>query len=326
MAPIKKLTLQLKSGLLTELQSDTVMGHFCWRMKDLLGEPKLTEFISLYQNGDPVFTISNSLFEKNTELFFPKPVLHIKNIEEVQNSKREKLIDFMINKELKSVSLLTLSQFNLVLNGKLKELYSSLQQDKLERPKFTSDLRVSVEIDRRSFTSKEGQLFSYYPNFLDENTRIFFLLKVLNERKFNEFQCNVILKDVFEIGFGKKKSSGYGEFKVLSSLEDFSKITEPSNGNAFITLGNYLPSNDDKIKENSLYTFIVKYGKLGEELSLSEKPFKKPLIMFEPGSIFFTDVKKDFYGRVTKTGEISEYDRSAIQFGIPFTLNLNLVP
>lgn len=337
MPTIKKLSLKLKSGLLSELQSDTIMGHFCWRLKDKFGVEKLREFISSYQNGNPVFTISNLLFEKDylnpktkkidqTELFFPKPVLHIKNPGEDHKSKKEKINVFMIHKELKNVNLLTLAQFNLALNGKIKELYESLQQDKLERPKFSSDLKVSVEIDRKSFTSREGQLFSYYPKFLDGNTHVIFLLKILNQQSFNEFKCDEVLRDVFEVGFGKKKSSGFGEFCIVGELEDFNKFEEPHTSNAFITLGNYLPAAEDGISENSQYDFIIKYGKLGEELSLSEKPFKKPMFLFTPGSIFFTDVKKDFYGRITKNGEISAYDTNAVHFGIPLTLNLNLVP
>ena len=44
MAQIKKLKLKLKSGLLSELQSDTIFGHFAWRFKEEHGEEKLLEF------------------------------------------------------------------------------------------------------------------------------------------------------------------------------------------------------------------------------------------------------------------------------------------
>ncbi len=330
---IKKLSLRLKSGLLSELQSDTILGHFCWRLKDKFGEDKLKEFISPYFNNNPVFTISNSFFEKDfietktkkvlrTEIFFPKPMLHIKS-GETGKTKKDKMIGFLINKEMKSKNYLTLSQFNLVLNGKIDELYNKLLADDIEYPKFQSNLRVSVEIDRQSFSSKEGQLFSYNPKHLDENTRIIFFVKIFNEKAFTDFDCENVLKDVFEVGFGKKKSSGYGQFEVIS-FNDFTAFEEPEEANGFITLSNYLPSSEDGITDDSKYDFLVKYGKLGEELSLSEKPFKKPIIMFTPGSCFISNKKKDHYGRTTRISEISEFKPEAIQFGTPFTLKFKI--
>lgn len=317
MSSIKKLTLKLKSGLLSDLQSDTVMGHFCWRLVDRFGEDKLKDFIKLYRDNNPVFTISDGLLSKNGEIFFPKPLIHFKPANEKVNSKKEKILKFQINKELKSKQLLTLKQFNLLLNGKINELYNALIANESEYPKYFTDLRTSVEIDRQKMSSKEGQLFSYYPKFLDENTRVVFLVKVLNQNNFDNFQCEQILKDVFEIGYGKKKSSGYGQFEVVSFI-DFKEFEEPSRSSGFVTLGNYLPSEMDNIAPESNYDFIVKYGKLGEEKSLSENPFKKPLILFTPGSVFYTDKAKPFYGRIT------DFELGAVQFCMPFTLNLVL--
>jgi len=325
MAQIKKLTLKLKSGLLSDLQSDTVMGHFCWRLKDSLEEKKLEEFIKLYLHDNPVFTISNGLLEKNGELFFPKPFQYIKKFENKLGNKKDRIIEFLINKELKSVELLTIKQFNLAINGKVEELYENLINDEIERPKFESDLKVSVEIDRNSLSAREGQLFSNNPKFLDENTRVVFLVKIIDEISFKDFKCADILKDVFEIGFGRKKSSGFGQFEIVDDLKIFDKIEEPKEGsNAFITLGNYLPSADDGINQDCNYDFIVKYGRLSEEKSLSKNPFKKPLVMFTPGSVFNTGKIKDYYGKVTQHGDISEYDLDAVQFGMPFTLKVNV--
>lgn len=326
MSTIKKLTLKLKSGLLSELHSDTVMGHFCWRLRDYFGDDKkVTEFISLYYKNDsmPPFTISNGLLEKNGELYYPKPFLHIKGTENKAESKKDKIVEFLLNKELKSVEFLTTDQFNLAINGNIQELYVSLINDKLERPKFESDLKVSVEIDRTYLSAREGQLFSYHPKFLDDNTRVVFLIKVLNEKAFDDFRCGDILKNVFEIGFGRKKSSGYGQFEVVGEIDIYNKIKKPQNPNAFITLGNYLPSADDEINIECNYDFIVKYGRLSEEKSLLSNPFKKPLILLTPGSVFKTKKIKEYYGKVTQSGDISEFDLDAVQFGIPFTLNFN---
>jgi CRISPR-associated protein Csm4 len=255
-----------------------------------------------------------------TELFFPKPLIHFKPNKYEANSKKEKLLEFLTNKDLKGIELLTLKQFNLFLNGRYDELYKDLLKD-LEYPKFEKDLRVSVEIYRMKMSSKEGQLFSYYPKFLEENTKVVFIIKIFDIENYKHFQCEDVLKDVFQIGFGKKKSSGYGQFEVIGDIEGFSDFEEPEQANGFIILSNYIPSSDDKITEETHYDFVVKYGRFGEEKALSSNPFKKPIILFTPGSVFFTNnIEKNFFGRITSPGHISEFNLDAVQFGIPFIL------
>ena len=322
MATIKKLTLKLKSGLLTELHSDTIFGHFAWRFKEQQGDEKLEEFLNLFLNRQPVFTLSDGLFEKNEKIFFPKPLKLSPPLFENEN-KKQRIKSFIKQKESKSRKLVTLDEMNLYLNGKLVEFEKVLSgTDSKDFPKFEENLRVSVEIDRESFQSKEGQLFSYNPKHLDDDTFIIILIKIINEQKWNEYNCEKILKSVFEIGYGKKKSSGYGQFEVIGELEDFNEFKEPDESNGFVSLSHYLPANDDKIKD-AYYEINVKYGKLGEDKSGSQNPFKKPLLLMKPGSCFITDVQKEYFGRVTNNGEITDYLPKTIQNGFAFSLDCN---
>jgi CRISPR-associated protein Csm4 len=321
----KKLIVQLKSGVLSSFQSDTTLGIFCWRLKQQYGEEKLIAFLDRYRKGKPIFTISNELFEINGTLFLVKPVYDLR-ISKQGNSKKEKIGDMLHDKENRSQNYISLRQLNAFLNGDFKEyskkeddIYADEKRKYTLTPGFTSELRVSVEIDRNSSRSKDGQLFSYHPKYLKEGNRLAFLIKILDDKAFEEFNCEKVLKEVFEIGYGKKKSSGYGYCKVLS-FEDFNDIKEPENSNGFISLSNYLPAKADNIL-NGIYDTNVKYGRLGEELSLSRMPFKKPMLMIKPGAVFFTENKKDFYGRVTNDAEVSPVNSFVVQFGMPFTLN-----
>ncbi|GAB1442982.1 hypothetical protein MASR2M39_18190 [Ignavibacteriales bacterium] len=63
----KKISVKPKSGLLT-LQSDTLYGHYVggfWRVR-----PALAKFIDQYAKGNPVFTISDGLYEVGGDLLF----------------------------------------------------------------------------------------------------------------------------------------------------------------------------------------------------------------------------------------------------------------
>lgn len=328
MSQICKLTLKQISGLLTELQSDTIFGHFCWRLKDFHGEEKLNYFLDLYRNRNPVFTISNSFFERDGILYLPNPHLPFKEKQE-DKTKDEKIKSFLAYKDSKSKKFLTLVQFNEALTG------NDIANDDKKQPKYVKDLRTSVEISRETFSSKESQLFSYAPFYIEEeiisskknvfsktNTVIF--IKILNESEFKNFDCEKILKEVFKTGFGKKKSSGYGEFDV-SGFDKFEGFKEPEDSNGFITLSNYLPSEFDGITaDNSYYELNIKYGKFGEELALIKNPFKKPIVFMIQGSCFKTVEKKEFFGRCTINGEISSLYEEAIQNGIALSLKLKI--
>jgi len=316
MATIKKLKLKLKSGLLSELQSDTIFGHFAWRFKDEHGEEKLTEFLNLFLDKTPVFTISDGFFEKGDEVFFPKP-LKLTPPKFENKGKTERIKEFIKQKESKSRKLVTLDQLNLYIKGELNSFENLLAEtDAKDYPEFKQSLRVSVEIDRETFQSKTGQLFSYNPKYLDDNTYLSIFVKIIDQDKWNEFNCEKVLRSVFEVGYGKKKSSGYGQFEIIN-FEDFFGFNEPGNANGFITLSQYLPANVDGIKD-AYYDINVKYGKLGEEKSNSQNPFKKPLLLLAPGSCFITDINREFYGRAVN--EVIDYLPNVIHNGIAFTL------
>lgn len=317
------LTLKLKSGLLTDLQSDTIYGHFCWRLKDKFGDDKLIDFINLYKNNKPVFLISDGLIKIGDSIRFPKPFLFQKS--ETKATKIDKVLEFVERKRDKERNYLTLSELNnFLLTGKVEleeknESFSLNKKRKKKKREIEESLRVSVQINRNTYSSAEGRLFSYKPKFSRQDVSFVVLIKVLDEKKFDEFECEEILQDTFIVGFGKKKSSGYGQFEILN-FEEFNGLNEPKDSNYFFVLGNYLPSIEDKISP-IVYDFNTKYGKFGEELALSENPFKNPIVFLTAGSCFKTEDKKDFYGRVTIEGEISGLNSFAVQFGIPFILH-----
>ncbi|MBI9072356.1 MAG: hypothetical protein JEY94_12205 [Melioribacteraceae bacterium] len=316
MTTIKKLTLKLKSGVLTDLQSDTIFGHFAWRFKEFHGEEKLIEFLKFFKNGNPIFTISDGLLQNKDDIFFPYPLKQTPYKANCKN-KKERLKSFLARKEAKSVKYISLQSLNAFLQGNIAKYEGTNFLAKVETPQYKHDLRVNVGIDRNTFTSSDGKLFTINAKYLDEKFRSVLFIKILDEQRFSEFKCEDILISVFEIGYGKKKSSGFGQFEVIGSIEEYNEFQEPDESDGFLSLSHYLPSNDDSI-EDAHYEINVKYGKLGEESALSANPFKKPLLLMRPGSCFITNYKKEFYGRAAD--RISDYKPNIVHNGIAFTL------
>lgn len=318
MLSIKKLSLKPTSGLLTPLQSDTIFGHFCWRMVEIKGEEILKQFLGRYLEGNPVFTLSDGLLEVNGEVFFPKP-LKQSPLSGDDLEKPEKIKKFLLRKEARGRKFITVGHLQLFLDGKMEEYEERFasEEDRFS-PTLHDDLRIHVRIDRDTMKSEDSMLFQTKPQYLSEETGFAVLIKVIDKQNYQEFDVENILQEVFETGFGKKKSSGYGAFSVLG-FSDYDLIKEQEEGNGFLTLGNYLPSEADN-SDPGFYDYMVKYGKLGENQSSGSNPFKKPMIMMKPGSCFKTNSAKQFYGRMTTAGEISS-EKEIYQCGMPFTLN-----
>jgi CRISPR-associated protein Csm4 len=293
-------------------------------MKEHLGADKLTEFISIYQSGNPVFILSDGLLQVNDEIHFPRPYIFNKPVQ--KKIKAEKILEFVDRKKNKERNYLTLSEFNKFLSTGEIIIEDKKEADDVKKkkgmPLINETLKVSVQIDRNSFTSSDGKLFSFNPRYTRDDVSYAVLIKVLDEDNFKMFDCENIIRETFSIGFGKKKSSGYGQFEILS-FGEFNDIKESENSNAFMVLGNYLPSDADKVCPIG-YDINTKYGKLGEELSGSENPFKNPIVLLTAGSCFKTEIKKDFYGRVTNNGEVSPSNTFVVQFGMPYIYKIKL--
>lgn len=315
---IKKLSLRPTSGLLTPLQSDTVFGHFCWRMIEIKGEEILKRFLGKYHDRNPVFTLSDGLFEVEGEVLFPKP-LRLPILRDQSLEKAEMINEFLLRKEILERKFITAGHLQLFLDGKMEEYETRYVIEQEPKSALIHDeLRSHVRINRETLKGEDATLFQMNPEYLGEGTDFAILIKVLDENGYQAFDVEAIFREVFETGYGKRKSSGYGGFSVLG-FSEYNLIKEPEIGRGFVTIGNYLPSNSDN-PQPGFYDYMVKYGKLGEGPGSGNNPFKKPIIMMKPGSCFQTDTSKPFYGRMTTTGEISS-QTEVYQCGIPFTLN-----
>lgn len=123
---IKKLVLKLSSGLITPLHSDTIYGHFCWRLLELRGETVLNDFISRYMYGNPVFTLSDGLYEVDGEVLFPKPKYSWsngnKNIPTNPDSKEARIKKLLNKKEDRAKRYISAKNLQAFLEGDFKFL------------------------------------------------------------------------------------------------------------------------------------------------------------------------------------------------------------
>ncbi|MBI4744477.1 MAG: hypothetical protein HY776_06635 [Actinobacteria bacterium] len=93
-------------------------------------------------------------------------------------------------------------------------------------------------------------------------------------------------------------------FDLLDELknEELNEFPRAKDPNAFITLSNYVPSVEESM--DGWYEVFTKYPKVGGEFAIhgfngkNTMPYKKPILMFAPGSVFKTKNHKNSYGQL----------------------------
>jgi len=304
---ISRIRLKLKGSYITPWQADTIFGHICWVVLKKEGPDSFADFIEPFVKGNPPFVISNAfpgdLIPVPLNLFSRD---ELRKVEEVGLS----------YKQVKKVSWIKLSD----LVGVLDKGWTSIDELNLKRKPIVYHRRYGNAINRRTGTTGiEGALFEIEEAFLNDRENEYLSIYVKAESEWIKRFVKLFEMLSYE-GFGKKRTSGRGSFEMID-LYKFDGFPEIKNANAFLSLSNFVPSTNDPTE--GLYKILIKYGKLGEDFATSGMQFKKPLVMFEAGSVFKTDgPPREFYGRMVK-GLVSGMPE-VVQYGYAFPVPIRI--
>ncbi|GAB6158192.1 hypothetical protein JCM39194_13920 [Desulfotomaculum varum] len=299
---IYRIKIQPRGSFITKFQADAIFGGICWVIRNLKGSEFLKNMLGDFCAGSPWFVLSNA-FPGD---LLPKPMVKMKKA--APTSFKEEMNQAQEGKRLKKIQHLTPEEFNQVAAG----LACPIQAKK--EPIIVS-ANLYNQINRLIGSTREGgQLYELEESYLHPDYSYFTVyLKVKEAGLMN------MLLEVFEqlgsTGFGKRKSVGKGFFNVIG-IEKYNFNTV-ENANAFISLSHFVPAPSDPVEGN--YRIMVKYGKLGEHLAMSENPFKRPLIMIKAGSVFRVNGEiKHFYGRMVEN--IAPRHAQVLQYALAFSI------
>ncbi len=300
-----KITWTVRSPVETELQSDTIFGHFCWILLHKKGKDELESFLEDLKKS-PIFVLS-SAFPKGYIPFpiaLPVPIADFERLRVMlkwSDSKEDKIKFALLKKKLKKSRWISASywyknhdNFSLPAlyydvwnktNNDINKLFED--QDILKIRPFREEV-VSItynSINRiTGTTSKEGaSLYNEPATFYGENAQF---ESYLSTDQFTKDELDELFKIIESGGFGKKKNTGKGHFKI--TLEEFDP-PQCNDPNAYLVLSNTIPAPDDPT--DCFYNGFTKFGKLGSNYSSTKSPFKYPLFMFAPGSVFIGEKK-----------------------------------
>jgi len=301
-----RVLLEMRSWSASTWQADTIFGHLCWGMKYLYGEDELTSFLGAYGAGSPPLLVSNG-FPGD---LLPKPLMPRSSATPASLEDQKK--EFVRNKDAKRARYLSVAEFSRVISG---ERVSDVLTDEKERGQYEiRHVTLKNQISRLTGTTgEEGKLYPF-KEFHWKTVSLY--LKIADA--FVD-KAKSLVDYLAESGYGKRKSVGYGQLKKLS-FDPFAGFQSPSDANGFVSLSNFVPSSNDPANGN--WALIVKYGKLGEEYSLEQMAFKRPLIMLEAGSTFYDSPCREFYGRLVQG--VSPPNPQVVQYGFALPVPMRL--
>lgn len=272
--------LQQLSATLTPWQADTLIGHFAWDIVLREGEEALRDFLEAFGSDRPPFLLSDGcpgdLLPAPASLPWLSP-------------------EPDIARKVAKHSWLCLDEFNQVRAGHLPPHLA----EKPPREPWVTTSVLHVTLSRTTFTSgAEGSLYSLEERFAvgcdGTPARITFYALVPDPPAAE--RLGELFHRLAQGGFGKKKSSGKGAFRLLdfAPFQGFS----PLRGDAVLTLANMVPAADDPTE--GLWKVGRKQGRLGEARALRPQPFKRPFRFLRAGAVFRGTPPRPWLGRLLR--------------------------
>ncbi len=314
-----RLEIRSLSATLTPWQADTIFGHLCWTIvRRANGETELAEFIQTYRQGNPRLLLSDA-FPAD---FLPVPVLPYSAQPRPAN-KAEGMARVEKAKMWKEAAFLTPDEFRAACQGQMPDVQRA-PISRRDRTVFKNQINRLTGTTTGPEEGAGGNLYS-----VDELA----LAQEKGPGRFDAMPLSLYVRiapgwedwtrqlfnDMALAGYGKKKSSGYGQFRI-ASFQPFEGFARPQGANGFVSLSNFVPAGDDPTR--GAYRLFIKYGRLGEDYAVSGAPFKLPLVMIRAGATFYVERPKAFFGRLV-TG-IHRSKPEVVQYGFAFDVPIVL--
>jgi CRISPR-associated protein Csm4 len=139
-------------------------------------------------------------------------------------------------------------------------------------------------INRLTGTTGEGRFapFSVDQKMYIPLTELSVFIGVAED--FNIEQVKTAFQRIGDFGFGKDASTGLGKFSVSGTSEIDLQRLGAEHPNACYTLSPCVPEKD--LLGDMFFTPFTRFGRHGDILAKSGKPFKNPVIMADEGAIF----------------------------------------
>jgi len=332
------------SPVMTPLMSDTFFGHFCWTLVYEKGEKYLENFLDSYSKEKTAPVLFSSAFVSG---YLPRPVLPLPKRKEIRkfvdekfencenksfkdlNTKQRRFKGMESVKAWNKIRFIEIKDWLQLKNSYSEALFYEILYKKfiaghtLQAGVMENEISASNTINRISGIVDEetGGLFQREKQWYHENTKLDLYVET-GSQEFASVADWFLTEHLPVYGFGKDKTVGMGYLKICKDKSFNPDMFNVSGANAAVTLS--MTAFDKIMEYPSYYRLMTKFGKLGGSYAFSSptggktRPFKKPVMMMEPGSIFFTSEQLNNKPLLKNVHS----DKNIRHAGVPLTLPL----
>lgn len=326
---IYRITIEPRSPFGTPLKGDTLFGQFCWQLANdsALLTISLDEVIRQYPENP--FAIFSSAFPALPESGFAlkRPDAPLDLLFDLAGKSKCELIsnrkDQKKKKWLQCGQPAALADFKACcwLDDAGIAKLAGLGNDKISTMEETSH----NSINRLTGTTGEG-----FAPFTQENTvyapgSSLVIFVGIDEQILPLDSLKIGLEQIGISGFGRDASTGLGKFLISDCSEiDLTTFGAPQP-NALYTLSPCVPETGKY--QDALFAPFTRFGRHGDRLAVSGKPFKNPVIMADEGALLFpadmeTALRQPYLG--TAVTGVSKVQESAVTQGYSLYIPVRL--
>ncbi len=261
-----KITLKLKSPIVTLLKGDTIWGHYVWGIANHEGDEAVTKFLDECRAGDPPLIVSSAFPRGTVCKPIPKPAKH-------KDLSSEEYANIKQNKKEKYIAA---------------EMYIiGADKTNVTESPFCENMVTHNSINRFAGTVEEGQLYAVNELWAKQSEFDLYVLSSYTAERVKKLK-----QWAFENGYGADSSVGKGNIEVLSSAV---KVDTKQTGNTYMALAPFIA--DNNITDLHADTF-VRTGRIGGAFVSSLSPYKKTVILFDEGAVFSCDKPLEYVGKL----------------------------
>jgi len=283
------ITIKPRSPFGTPLKGDTIFGQLCWQ---LVNDPALAavpfEALIAEYAATP-FAVVSSAFPAFADGIFAlkRPEAPLETVFDFSGMSKEQVIENRKKLKKKKWLICRNSQIPSFKSASWLDDNELIEQAGIDLKKFVSKEEFSHNSINRLTGTTTGDGFA---PFATDNTvyapgTLLTLFVCLDEAKLPLQSILTALKQIGLMGFGRDASTGMGKFDVTGHSEIDLCKTAAAGANALYTLAPSVPAAE--LYSDALFTPFTRFGRHGDRLAISGKPFKNPVIMLDEAALLF---------------------------------------
>ncbi len=285
-----RLRLRPRAPWATPWRADSLFGSLCWRWLELFPDNFELMLDQFREGKAPPFCLSDA---------WPGDLMPVPVHASVAPAP----------KKLNPPLYLSQASFRSLMRGETARGLAVLTNI------IRSSARVQTAIDRQLGSAAAGQLFETEIQYLNEPNEVLSVY-VRSDRYMDELIA--CFKALAWTGFGKKNSSGLGDFELAGAPEPCEWLDDAPGANAWMALSHFVPAPGDPV--DGRWRTHVTFPKFHS--NAVSNVFKGSILMLAPGSVFRTteDSPRPWYGSMIPVPR-REMPK-ALHYGLGFSVPL----